>query len=111
SFLVGTPGSTRTVTVLGTGVLTLAGGLSESTNAGINFVINPTTGVPVVGTGTVRMLGTSDYPGPTEVDSGTFEVDGSLNPAGTVTVVGGLLDGTGSVGRVVAAGGTVDPGV
>ncbi|MDW8382521.1 MAG: autotransporter-associated beta strand repeat-containing protein [Verrucomicrobiota bacterium] len=64
-----------------------------------------------VGPGTLRLTGTSTYTGPTRIESGILQVDGSLGVT-TVTVVGGTLAGTGLLhGPVeVQNGGTLAPG-
>lgn len=64
-----------------------------------------------VGTGILRLTGNSTYSGPTRIDSGTLQVDGSLGVT-PVTVAGGTLAGTGVInGPVeVQAGGRLAPG-
>jgi fibronectin-binding autotransporter adhesin len=75
----------------------------------------PGSGITVAGTRTVFMGGTSTYTGPTNIESGTLSVTGSLLATGTVNVNGSLapaiLAGTGSVGNLTSGfGGTVSPG-
>jgi autotransporter-associated beta strand protein len=70
-----------------------------------------------VGSGTLVLTGTlNSYSGPTTVVDGTLEVDGTV--LSTVTVEGGIsslqsatLRGDGTVGGIVASGGTVLPGL
>src|SRR5262249_49186824 len=83
----------------GPGVLTLSGGLSGS--AGVTLAKD--------GPGTMVLGGASDYPGTTEIDAGTLQVDGTLLPTGQVQLLGGTLAGTGSV-RALTAQSVVAPG-
>lgn len=64
-----------------------------------------------VGSGTLRLTGNNTYSGPTIIESGTLQVDGSLGPT-AVTVTGGTLAGSGLLnGSVdVQGGGTLAPG-
>jgi len=64
--------------------------------------------VSVAGTGDVTFTGTNTYTGATTISAGTLTVMGSL--AGPVTVNGGKLAGTGTVGAVNVASGTLAPG-
>ncbi len=60
--------------------------------------------------GTLTLTGNNTYSGSTTVSGGTLLVDGS-QPGSAVTVnAGGTLGGTGTVGAVTVAGGTVAPG-
>jgi outer membrane autotransporter protein len=61
------------------------------------------------GSGTVVLTGASALSGPTTVDAGRLIVNGSL-ASSIVTVNGGVLGGTGTVGGFVANTGTVAPG-
>ena len=67
-----------------------------------------------IGTGTTVLTGASTYTGPTFVDAGTLEVDGSIANSSSVTVnAGGTLSGTGIVDPVtttIMSGGTLAPG-
>ena len=63
-----------------------------------------------VGTGTLLLTGASTYTGPTDVDGGTLDVNGSLVSAVTVNN-GGTLMGIGMIGGLtVASGGVLAPG-
>jgi len=64
-----------------------------------------------VGTGTLRLTGNSPYTGTTTVESGTLQVDGSIN-SGSVMVNAGTLAGNGTIGGVVtiSPNGVLSPG-
>jgi autotransporter-associated beta strand protein len=63
------------------------------------------------GAGTLTLAGVNTYSGPTNVTSGALNVIGSISGS-AVTVDGGTLGGTGSVGATtVNLGGTFAPGV
>ena len=67
-------------------------------------------GIIKVGTGTLTLSGTSTNTGDSRVEAGTLRVDGSLVQS-PLTVAGGTLAGSGSVGQTrVLAGGTINPG-
>jgi autotransporter-associated beta strand protein len=72
--------------------LTGAAGLTKTTN------------------GTVTLTGACTYTGPTTVSGGTLVVGLSLSASSLVTVNGGTLGGSGSVGPLTASFGTVSPG-
>jgi hypothetical protein len=122
--------------VLSGNALTITGGITNQAGSGTNSVmlglvtVGPLTlDVDTGGTlllggsfngsgtlhkedgGTLRYTGTTmnSFVGTFVVDSGTFQVDGSLTD-GSFTVNGGLLDGTGSVSSVTMNGGTLKPG-
>jgi autotransporter-associated beta strand protein len=63
-----------------------------------------------VGTGTLTLTGTDTYTGPTTVDAGTLEVDGSIASAETLINSGGVLTGSGSIRGNVVNNGVVSPG-
>jgi autotransporter-associated beta strand protein len=89
--------ATRTVTVGAGGVLTIAatvdggGGLTER------------------GAGRLVVSGDDTSTGTTSIAGGTLTVNGTL-AGGVVVEPGGTLDGLGSIGSLVARGGTVRPG-
>ncbi len=63
------------------------------------------------GPGTTVLTANNTYTGPTTVSNGTLRVDGNYTGGGLITVEGGTLAGTGSVGPVtVNNGGTLAPG-
>jgi fibronectin-binding autotransporter adhesin len=67
-------------------------------------------GLTKIGAGTLELLATNTYTGPTIVNEGTLEVTGSV-AASTVTVNGGSLTGTGTLGGVILNPlGTLAPG-
>ena len=61
------------------------------------------------GSGSLTLTGTSTYTGPTAIAAGSLIVNGSLNPAATVSVSGGILGGSGSVGTVTSTS-IINPG-
>jgi autotransporter-associated beta strand protein len=65
-----------------------------------------------VGTGTLALTGANSYTGPTTVNAGVLEVDGSIAASSLTSVnTGAMLTGTGTVGAVaVNSGGTLAPG-
>ncbi|GIX50712.1 MAG: hypothetical protein KatS3mg132_906 [Limisphaera sp.] len=101
----------------GSGTLTWVIGSSErepdSTFEGTiaDATVSRVAALTKVGTGTLRLTGSSTYSGPTTVESGTLQVDGSLGPT-AVTVLGGTLAGAGLLNGTVdiQAGGTLAPG-
>jgi autotransporter-associated beta strand protein len=67
-------------------------------------------GLTKIGAGTLELLATNTYTGPTIVNEGTLEVTGSV-AGSTVTVNGGSLKGTGTLGGVILNPlGTLAPG-
>ena len=66
------------------------------------------TGLTVAGGSMVIPAGQTLSAGPASVHAGTLEVDGQLTAP--VALTGGTLSGSGSVGAVTDAGGTVAPG-
>ena len=70
------------------------------------------TVIDSVGGGTLVLAGANTYTGPTNVNSGNLQVNGSIAGPGIVTVnSGATLSGTGTVpGVTVATGGTLSPG-
>jgi autotransporter-associated beta strand protein len=74
--------------------------------------ISGTGNVQQNGSGTTILTAASSYTGPTVVNAGTLEIDGSIGNTSGVTVnSGGILSGTGMVGPTsVMDGGTLAPG-
>ncbi len=64
------------------------------------------------GSGTLILAATySGTYGPTQIAEGTFQVDGTLDPAEPIGLsAGATLSGTGSVGSVTSQGGIIAPG-
>ncbi len=67
-------------------------------------------GLTKSGAGTLTLSGTSTYSGATNVYDGEMSVTGSI-ASSAITVSGGILTGTGSMGAVAVSGGTLSPGV
>jgi autotransporter-associated beta strand protein len=101
----------------GSGTLTWTIGSSErepsTTFEGVIADATPSriAALTKVGRGTLRLTGPCTYTGPTQVQEGVLQVDGSLG-ATPVTVSGGTLSGNGTLnGPVeVQGGGTLAPG-
>jgi autotransporter-associated beta strand protein len=94
--------------LLGSGQLTV-GDNNASTTFGGDITGTNSGFLSKAGTGTLTLTGTSTYSGPTFVDGGTLEINGS-QPNSTVEVFGGTLRGTGTIGTLIAFTGTVAPG-
>ena len=101
---VGALAGTGGVIALGSGTLT-AGDASSTTLAA---AISGTGGFIKQGSGALTLTGASGYTGGTVVNAGTLVVNGSL--ASAVTVNGGRLQGSGTVGGLVVNSGVVAPG-
>lgn len=68
-------------------------------------------GLVKAGAGTLLLLGTHGYTGPTTVTAGSLLVSGSLGTTAVTVATGGLLGGSGSIlGAVSVADGTLSPG-
>ena len=92
--------------MLGSGNLTAG---SDNSSTSFSGSITGTGGVTKTGTGTLTLTGTNTYTGSTKLSSGKLVVNGSL--ASSVTLDGGTLGGSGTVGEVsVGSGATVAPG-
>ena len=90
---------------LGSGVLTLDTGIANT----LATAITGSGGLILQGTGSLNLTGINSFTGPTVVQSGTLDVNGSL--AGSVFVAGaGTLGGSGSIGGNVFLAGTIAPG-
>ena len=100
--------TSRTLQVTNTGLTTLSGVISDSTN-GVSAVY----GFIKTGNGILALNNTETYTGPTTVSAGTLQVNGQLAAASGVTVnSNATLAGTGTINGTVAinAGGVLAPG-
>ena len=80
---------------LGSGTLTAGGNNASTTYSG---AISGSGGFNKAGSGTLLLTGTSDYTGVTNIDGGTFEVDGAITSSSSVNVnAGSTLTGVGTV--------------
>ena len=81
--------------------------------SGTSATVGSLTGTSIltkIGSGTLIATNTSSYSGPTNVNVGTLEVDGTLTSNVTVNS-GGTLTGTGMTGAItVNSGGQITPG-
>lgn len=93
---------------LGSATLTVGQGTDTAYAGGISG----SGGLVKTGGGRLDLTGTNSYTGPTAITGGTLAVNGSLDPASSVSVLeGGTLGGNGTVGSVVVHdGGTIAPG-
>ena len=73
-------------------------------------IMSGTGTVTKTGTGLAIFSGDNTYTGTTTVEGGTLNINGS-QPSSDITITGGHLGGTGTVGDITATGGSVGPGV
>src|SRR5437773_2531106 len=92
------------------GFLLTVGGAGNTTVS--TTVISGTGGLTKDGTGTVTLSANNTYTGTTTVSAGTLLVNGSQSSS-AVSLNGGTLGGTGTVGAITStgSGGSVAPGV
>ncbi|MEX1117032.1 MAG: glycosyl hydrolase [Akkermansiaceae bacterium] len=113
--LSGVPGSLLRGGLSATGNTTLRiGHLNTHTtfHGSINNGTNKILSLTKVGSGTLRLSGTSNYSGPTRIDGGVLSIN-SAHGTGTITVnSGGTLAGSGSPGGSISVqnGATLAPG-
>ncbi len=111
---IGSLAGAGTVTSGAAGAMTLtAGGNNTSTTfSGILQNGAGTVALTKAGTGTLTLSANNTYTGTTTVSAGTLLVNG-LQGASALSLNGGTLGGTGTVGAITstASGGTVSPGV
>ncbi len=100
--------SSLPITLLSQGGIFDTGG----NNATLSGSIDGPGALTKIGLGTLTLSGTSTYAGPTAVNAGTLEVDGSIALSILTTVNnGGALTGVGTVGATqINAGGVFAPG-
>ncbi|MCL4204889.1 MAG: autotransporter-associated beta strand repeat-containing protein, partial [Pirellulaceae bacterium] len=111
----GLSGSGSVDNTLGTDTYTLTVGGAGATSTFSGTIQNSIGAVALtkVGTGTLRLTGTSSYAGLTDVQGGILLIDGENTSAGAVTVNGSaMLGGVGTIaGQVtVNSGGTITGG-
>ena len=96
----------------GPGAVTLGAASLTFGGEGDDFsgIMSGTGTVTKTGTGLAIFSGNNTYTGATTVTDGRLFVNGS-QPSSTVTLTGGTLGGTGTVGAITATGGRVAPGV
>ncbi|RLS37586.1 MAG: Ig-like domain repeat protein, partial [Planctomycetota bacterium] len=96
--------SPRSVTLTGgSGSAVFSGVLADNTK-GLSLTMNSS------GTLTQILSGVNTYTGKTTVQAGNLQVQGSLAAGSAVTISGGTLSGTGTVGNVTMSSGTLAPG-
>lgn len=104
--------SSMTMTTAGGKNLILRGDTTGNRIEGeIRQVATGTLGITKQGTGTWILAGNNTYTGTTTVSAGTLLIDGSIANS-TVSVAGGILGGSGTIGGVVtiSSTGTLSPG-
>jgi outer membrane autotransporter protein len=85
--------------------------INQPTAATMANALNGTGSLTKRGAGTLTLTAVNGLSGPTTVEAGRLQVDGSLNNSTVTVQTGGTLGGYGSVGAVVAqSGGRVAPG-
>jgi autotransporter-associated beta strand protein len=75
----------------------------------VSAVISGSGGLTKAGPGTLSLQADNSYTGTTTVQNGQLVVDGAQGSS-DVTLSGGTLGGTGTVGAITASGGTLGPG-
>ncbi|MDB5582579.1 MAG: Outer rane autotransporter barrel [Bradyrhizobium sp.] len=91
----------RSLSVGGNGLSTMVSGSIEGVGGSL----------VKTGTGTMILSGANTYTGPTTVNGGVLEVNGSIASSSLTNVeAGGTLGGTGTVGNTFVNGGTLSPG-
>ena len=92
---------------LGSAALTTG---NDGTSTSFSGAISGTGGLTKIGSGALMLTGASTYTGPTNVNAGILDVNGSLASAVTVNN-GGTLMGNGTIGGLtISSGGIVAPG-
>jgi outer membrane autotransporter protein len=106
---IGNGGTTGSIT----GNVVVNGTLAFDHSDTLTFagVISGSGGVNQIGSGTTILTGTSSYTGPTVVNAGILDVNGSIATSALTVNGGGTLKGNGTVGSLtLATGATVAPG-
>lgn len=101
--------TTRTVSIAGAGDTVISGAVIKGGTAALSQDLS----IAKSGSGTLTLSGTNDYGGTTGISAGRLLFNGNSSlVTGAITVSGGTLGGTGSVGGAVTvnAGGTLAPG-
>ncbi|MHB8885604.1 MAG: autotransporter domain-containing protein, partial [Methylovirgula sp.] len=100
------------IKISGDPTFTPAAGTVQTITGVISDGSSPGT-IEMAGAGTLVLSGTNTYTGPTNVDAGTLQVDGSIASSSLTTVNnGGKLTGSGTLGSLqINAGGIFGPGV
>jgi autotransporter-associated beta strand protein len=92
---------------IGASLLTIDGTGSSSIPSAIR---DGAGGIKKNGNGILTLNGANTYTGTTIVNGGELRVGGSIAKSALTTVNGGVLSGTGSIGAIRTAGGTLAPG-
>ncbi|HSB27099.1 MAG TPA: Calx-beta domain-containing protein, partial [Pyrinomonadaceae bacterium] len=101
----GTTLSLNTTIDLTNSLLTIAG----AGNVNSAGAVSGSGAITKNGSGTLTLAGNNTYTGTTTVGSGTLVVNGSQSSS-NVSLLGGILGGTGRVGAINATGGVLRPG-
>lgn len=87
-------------------------GLNPAPDLDISALIvdsSTAAGIEKQGAGRLRLGAANTYTGPSTVTSGNLQVDGNPTQS-AIFLNGGILSGSGRVGRIVMGGGTISPG-
>jgi len=108
---IGNGGKAGTITLAAGAILNDGAIVADFTDsATLAMVIDGTGTLTKRGSGTLSLTGTSTYAGGTKVTAGKLVVNGSI-ASSVVTLDGGVLGGSGTVGGIVTnSGATVAPG-
>jgi autotransporter-associated beta strand protein len=101
-------GAAGTQIKLGSGVLTID---TPGFGSYLNGAVSGTGGLIKKGAGTLLVANTQAYTGMTTVQAGVLDLQFNTVLPGPVTVTGGILRGTGSIGPLQANAGRIEPGL